>query len=86
MRPNYNFENEIAEQYGLAAIDFRTIAKMLLTKYKVIDEKEYQVIMWQACNLPIGSLIRKGLLTELKKLELICRTNETRILQVKLEL
>lgn len=86
MNPNYNFENEISDQYGLAAIDFRTIAKELLIKWIVITQKEYDVIMWQACNFPSGSLIRKELLNSLIKLKKTCELDDKKAMQLMLDL
>lgn len=71
MNPNYNFDNEISEQYGLAAREFRIIATDLMNTFKVISKKEYDVIMWQACNLTAGSLLRIELLKTLKKLQTV---------------
>jgi len=84
MEPNYNFENEISEQYGLIAFQYREIAKTLLNKYKVINNKEFDIIMWQACNLKGGSLIRKELLTTLKKLETEARAKKVGYWQTKI--
>ncbi|MFK5894427.1 MAG: hypothetical protein QM504_14500 [Pseudomonadota bacterium] len=86
MNPNYNFENEISDQYGLAAMNFRNIAKELLIKWMVITQKEYDIIMWQACNLPGGSLIRKELLKSLEKLKKECEHQDYCNIQTVLEL
>lgn len=86
MHPNYNFENEISNQYGIAAMNFRAIAKMLLTTYKVINQKEYDVIMWQACNLPSGSQLRIELLKTLEKMILKCRVYKIGQIQFKINL
>jgi len=70
MNPNYNFENEISEQYGIAAIDFRNIATRLLVTYISITQKEFDVIMWQACNFPVCSPLRIALLKTITELEM----------------
>ncbi len=86
IEPNYNFEKELSGHYGIAAIDYRSIANKLLNKYKCINQKEYDIIMWQACNLTGASLIRKGLLKELKEIEMDERLKEIHTLQTKMEL
>ncbi len=78
MNPNYNFENEISKMWGTAAKDYRKLANLLLIKYIVITQKEFDVIMWQACNLPFTSLIRKELLTNLITLVAI-EVNQERV-------
>lgn len=86
IEPNYNFENEISDQYGIAAIDFRKLANLLLIKYIVITQKEYDIIMWQACNLSGASLIRIELLKNLYTLVAKEVNNENLSLQHKLNL
>ena len=86
MNPNYNLENEISDQYGLAAIDFRTIATKLLTHYKAINQKEFEVVMWQACNLVGSSKIRLALLGSLKEIEMTERLKELHSNQTKMKL
>ena len=57
--------------YGVSIIPVRALAKRLLITYIAITQKEYDVIMWQCCNLPSTS----PLVVSLKKLlkELIAK-------------
>ncbi len=82
MEPNYNFERELSSHYGIAAANYRSIANQLLVKWLVITQKEYDIVMWQACNLPSGSLIRIELLNNLIKIKKDCELNDMRTLQL----
>lgn len=86
LTPNYNFENEIEASYGVIALRYRTIANTLLHKYKIINQKEHDVIMWQACNLPAGSILRVSLLSNLLEWELAEKVKDVPNLQSKLNL
>ncbi len=86
MHPNYNFENEISKMWGTAAMDYRKLADILLSKYKLITQKEYDIIMWQACNLPTGSIIRTELLKTLKELEMEQKIKGLHCNQLKINL
>lgn len=86
MHPNYNFDNEISEQYNIKNYQFRTMAANLLNKYKVIKQKEYDIIMWMGCNLPTSSVVREVVFSNLKKVESELKLKELNNLQIKMEL
>jgi hypothetical protein len=67
IEPNHNFENEIQDQYDYRNYEFRKLLDSLLTKHKVISQKEYDVTMWIGCNLPTSSLLRDCLLQDLTR-------------------
>lgn len=83
--PNHNFENEIEEQFNIRNNEFYEIANLLLTKKKLINQKEFDVIMWIACNLTKDSVVRKEALKGLRQKRVELR-NEQILKQYQKEL
>ena len=86
MEPNYNFENEISEQYNVKNYEFRTVAQNLLNKHKTINQKEYDVILWIGCNLPTSSIVRDTLFKALHQKNVHLNYKAQNNLQLKINL
>ncbi len=86
MDPNYNFENEVSNQYNLKNYEFRYMAKELLSKHKVIDKKEYDIIMWIGCNMSSSSIVRDLLFKGLKGIQKLENSKKINNFQNKLKL
>ncbi len=86
MHPNYNFENEITEQYQLKNFDFRGKLHELLIQYLSITKKEHDVLMWIGCNLPYSSPVRKATLKSIETMVAVERNQERLNFQTMMEL
>lgn len=86
MHPNYDFENELPQQWGIKNYEFRIMADELLKKYKVISKKEYDIIMWVGCNLNSSSIVKEALFDSLKKKQLTLKLLENNNNQLNLNL
>lgn len=66
MNPNYNFESETTDYWGVENRENRSIANELLNRFKVITKKEHDVFMWVCTNLNNSSFMKSEMVGAFK--------------------